>query len=44
MSEITISFIVLGAVVVLFVCGRIPVGIVAIGAALSLWATDILSL
>lgn len=44
MSDITITFLILGAVVVLFASGRIPVGLVAIGAALALWATDILSL
>jgi di/tricarboxylate transporter len=35
---------VLAAVVVVFVWDRLPVGIVAIGTALSLWATDVLEL
>jgi len=44
MSDITVSFVILGLVVVLFVSNRVPVAIVAIGAALSLWATGVLSL
>ena len=40
----TICFIILAAVVALFVWNRIPIGIVAIGAALALWATGILTL
>lgn len=44
MSDITLSFLVLGLVVVLFMTNRIPLGIVAIGAALALWATGILEL
>jgi di/tricarboxylate transporter len=44
MSDIAISFAVLGAIVVLLVSNRVPVGIVAIGAALSLWATGVLEL
>jgi len=44
MSDIAISFAVLGAVVVLFIWNRVPVGIVALGAALSLWATGVLEL
>ena len=38
MSDITISFLVLGAVVVLFVSNLIPVELVAIGSALALYA------
>src|SRR4029450_10966017 len=44
MSDITIPFLVLAAVVVVFIWDRIPVAIVAIGAAMTLWATGILTL
>ena len=44
MSDSTITFIVLGAVVVLFVTNRIPVAVIAIATALSLWATGVLEL
>jgi di/tricarboxylate transporter len=44
MSDSTITFIILGVVVVLFVSNRIPVAIIAVGTALSLWATGILEL
>lgn len=44
MSDSTITFIVLGAVVVLFVSNRIPVAIIAIATTLSLWATGVLEL
>ena len=44
MSDITITFAVLAAIVVLFVWGRIPVEVVAIGATLVLWATGVLTL
>ena len=44
MSHTTICYLVLAGVVVLFVWGRFPVELVAIGAALTLWATDVLSL
>lgn len=40
----TISFCVLGAVIVLFVWNRLPVELVAIGAGLTLYATDVLTL
>ena len=43
-SDATISFVVLAAVVVVFVWDRLPVAIVAIGVALSLWATGVLDL
>ena len=39
-----ITFLILGGVVVLFVSNRLPVELVALGAALSLWATGILDL
>jgi hypothetical protein len=39
MSDIAVSFAVLAAVVVLFVWNRFPVELVALGAALTLWAT-----
>ena len=38
----TITFLILGAVVVLFVWNRIPVELVAVGAALSLYFTGVL--
>lgn len=44
MSDIAIVYAILGIAVVLFVSGRVPVGLVAIGVALALWATGILSL
>jgi di/tricarboxylate transporter len=44
MSDIAITFAVLAAIVVLFVSGRLPVEVTAIGATLVLWATGILSL
>jgi di/tricarboxylate transporter len=44
MSDMAISFSVLGALVVLFVWNRFPVEIVAIGAALTLYATGVLTL
>lgn len=44
MAEGTISFLVLGAVVVLFVWNKLPVEIVAIGAGLTLYATGVLEL
>jgi di/tricarboxylate transporter len=43
-SDIAIVFSILGAVVVLFVWNRLPVELVAIGAALTLVATDVLEL
>jgi di/tricarboxylate transporter len=42
MSHSTISFAVLGAVVVLFIWNRLPAEIVAVGAALALYATGVL--
>jgi di/tricarboxylate transporter len=44
MSDSAITFTVLAAAVVLFASNRVPVGIVAIGAALALYATDVLGL
>ena len=44
MADSTTTFIVLGVVVVLFVTNRVPVAIIAIGTALSLWATGVLDL
>jgi di/tricarboxylate transporter len=43
-SDTTITFLVLGAVVVVFVWDRFPVAIVAVGTALALWATGVLDL
>ena len=44
MSDIAIVYAILAIAVVLFVSGRVPVGLVAIGVALSLWATGLLPL
>ena len=44
MSDETITFLILGAVVAVFIWDKLPVAIVAIGVALSLWATDVLTL
>jgi len=44
MSEITITFAVIAVMVVLFVWGRFPVEVVAVGAALALWTTGVLTL
>jgi Na+/H+ antiporter NhaD/arsenite permease-like protein len=43
-SNTTITFLVLAATVLVFIWDRIPVAIVAIGVALSLWATGVLEL
>ncbi len=44
MSDATISLLILGAVILVFVWNRLPVGVVAIFTALSLWATGVLTL
>ena len=44
MSDSTITFLVLGATVVVFVWDYLPVAIVALGVTLSLWATGVLEL
>jgi di/tricarboxylate transporter len=44
MNDIAITFAVIAAIVALFVWGRLPVEVVAIGAALTLWATGVLTL
>ncbi len=44
MSDIAIVYAILAVAVVLFISGRVPVGLVAIGVALSLWATGLLPL
>ena len=44
MSDSTITFLILAVVVVVFVWDRLPVGVVAFGVALSLWATGVLDL
>ena len=44
MSHTTITFLVLGALVVVFVIDRLPVAVVAVGTALTLWATGVLDL
>lgn len=44
MSEIATTFAIIAVIVVLFIWGRFPVEVVAIGAALALWGTGILSL
>jgi di/tricarboxylate transporter len=43
-SDTTITFLVLGAVIVVFVLDRFPVAVVALGTALVLWATGVLDL
>ena len=44
MDDATITFVVLGAAVALFVLDRLPVAVVALCVALSLWATGVLDL
>jgi di/tricarboxylate transporter len=44
MSDSTITFIVLGAAISVFVWDRLPVALVSVGVALSLWATGVLDL
>jgi di/tricarboxylate transporter len=44
MSDLTITLLILVVAVAVFVWNRIPVGIVALGVALALWATGVLSL
>jgi di/tricarboxylate transporter len=44
MSHTTITFLVLGAVVVVFVLDKLPVAVVALGVSLTLWATGVLPL
>ena len=44
MSDVAITFAILLAVVLAFVSNRIPVGLVAIGAALALYFTGVLDL
>jgi di/tricarboxylate transporter len=44
MSDMAITFSVLGGVVVLFVSNRLPVELVALAATLTLWATGVLEL
>jgi di/tricarboxylate transporter len=44
MSDQTITLLILAISVVVFVWNRLPVGIVALAVALSLWATDVLTL
>jgi di/tricarboxylate transporter len=43
MSDATITFVVLGVAVVFFVSNRVPVGVVALGAALALYAAGVIS-
>jgi di/tricarboxylate transporter len=44
MSDSTVTFIVLGAAVAVFVWDRLPVSVVALGVTLALWATGVLGL
>ncbi len=44
MSDTTITFLILAAVVAVFVWDYLPIAIVAIGVSLSLWATGVLDL
>ena len=41
MDDSTKALVVLGVVVALFIWNRLPIGVVAILAALGLWATDL---
>ena len=43
MDDSTKALLVLGAVVALFIWNRLPIGVVAIGAALALWATGLVT-
>jgi len=43
-SDETITFLILGAVVAVFIWDKLPVAIVALGVVLSLWATGVLTL
>jgi di/tricarboxylate transporter len=43
-SQSTITFLILGVTVAVFVWDQLPVGVVAFGVALSLWATGVLEL
>ncbi|MEZ5121796.1 MAG: SLC13 family permease [Solirubrobacterales bacterium] len=43
MSDATVTFLVLGVAVALFVSNRVPVGVVALGAALALYASGVIS-
>lgn len=44
MSDQTITFIILIAAVVVFVLNRLPVGVTALGVALALWATGVITI
>src|SRR5262245_50664105 len=44
MSDAQITFAVIAGIVALFIWGRFPVEVVAVGAALVLWATGVLTL
>ncbi|MCZ7589805.1 MAG: SLC13 family permease [Gaiella sp.] len=44
MSDSTVTFLVLGLTVAVFVWDRLPIGVVAFGVVLSLWATGVLGL
>lgn len=44
MTDATITFTILGVVVALFISNKVPIDLVAIGAALALWATGVLTL
>lgn len=43
MSDQTITLVIMGVAVVLFVLNRLPVGLVSLGVAMSLWATGVVS-
>jgi di/tricarboxylate transporter len=44
MADSTITFIIIGVIVALFVTNRFPVAMIAIGTAVALWATGVLEL
>lgn len=44
MDPVAIVFVILALAIVAFMMGRVPVGVVAMGVAIALWATDVLDL
>jgi di/tricarboxylate transporter len=43
-ADSTITFLILGGAVLVFLSGKVPVALTAVGVALTLWATDVLEL
>ena len=44
MDPVTVTFVILALAIVAFMSGRVPLGVVSMGVALSLWATGVLTL